>query len=96
MAVYLAYSEPGVMASILLRGSRAHIRGRLTYCLGGRLGRPRYLPGPRSAAVAACPGVTAVRPGLPPDRARGGHVIPWAFVAADGVLGLHAEGVGNV
>jgi len=51
------------------------IRGA-THCLGGRLGRARDLPEPRSAAVSACPGVIAVRPGSLPDRARSGHGRP--------------------
>jgi hypothetical protein len=47
-------------------------------------------PEPRSAAISACPEVTAVRPGSQPYRARGGHRrtrdswLPWAGASVPG------------
>jgi hypothetical protein len=61
--------QPAVQAVMILCEAR---QGE-TSCLGGRLGRLRCLPVPRSPPVWDCPGVTAVRPGWLPYWARSGH-----------------------
>jgi len=63
---------PVMVEALALRSASAFI-WRVIDCLGGRLGQSVNLLRSRSAAASACPGVTAVRPGSLPYRARSGH-----------------------